>query len=56
MRATRSGESALLLLDVIHSLSDQNIDYAPDPLSIMSWSGGLQNGSAQMHFSLRSGS
>ena len=28
MRATRSGESALLLLDVIDMLSGQNIDYA----------------------------
>lgn len=28
MRATRSGESALLLLDVIDLLADQNIDYA----------------------------
>lgn len=28
MRATRSGESALLLLDVIDLLADQNIEYA----------------------------
>ena len=28
MRATRSGESALLLLDVVDLLSDQNIDHA----------------------------
>lgn len=28
MRATRSGESALLLLDVIELLADQNIEYA----------------------------
>ena len=28
MRATRSGESALLLLDVIDLLTDQNIEYA----------------------------
>lgn len=28
MRTTRSGESALLLLDVIDLLADQNIDYA----------------------------
>jgi len=28
VRATRSGESALLLLDVVDLLSDQNIEYA----------------------------
>ena len=28
MRATRSGESALLLLDVIDLLADQSIEYA----------------------------
>jgi hypothetical protein len=99
MRAARSGESALLLLDVVELLADEDVDYAvvgamaatfhgamrasrdadmvlsvgipqaeriaqklrgqlrpPDLLSIMSWFGGLQNGSAQMHWSLRSGS